>query len=537
MKLTSTRTRLLSTLTVTGSLVALALVLTLAAREIILKESTTAAYNKVESLARYISGEALEFETTMQTVADAMTIMRSHPAMEKKTLESTIGYYPYLLGIRFEEAMGPEDMAPYWSEPYSPAPGADRILTYSCPMFDEKNEVRGKMLCDVSMEWISALTSKLNVYKSSYLVVESAQGHFLSNDAYVLRYGDNIYDFVATSTDPRFVKSLDYFKNRESGTILYTYLKPGHKILKTRSLLIFEPMDNGWTLATTCDYAELFSRSRSIMFIVVVTALILILLLFILMIVSLRHSEEKNERFESELSIARNIQMEMVPSTFPRREEFDVYGLIRPSRDVGGDFFDYTVRGRKLYITVGDVSGKGVPAAMVMSFIQSAGRLLFGMKLSSAEFLGKLNERVSEGNDSGMFATYFIAKIDLDTHEMIYCNAGHNPIIIAAPGCEPRFLKANTNMALGVIPDFWYDGESLSLEKGTKLLLYTDGVNEAEAAGGRQFGNERLLGSAARAFCLDGSQAACESILADVQEFTAGNLQNDDITLMAVELK
>ena len=149
----------------------------------------------------------------------------------------------------------------------------------------------------------------------------------------------------------------------------------------------------------------------------------------------------------------------------------------------------------------------------------------------------RINNSIAKNNDANMFVTLFFGCIDLDTKKMEFCNAGHNPIIVIPPDGNPYYLKANPNMAVGVWGGFDYKGENLDLRTGTKLLLYTDGVTEAEKADKEQFGEERLLQLASRTDFRDlSSEEMVSAVLDAVKVFAADNEQNDDITIFAITI-
>lgn len=243
------------------------------------------------------------------------------------------------------------------------------------------------------------------------------------------------------------------------------------------------------------------------------------------------------ERMESELNIGRSIQQSMLPMNFPHRENLDLFARVIPAREVGGDLYDFGSKGDDdLLFIVGDVSGKGVPAAMFMSEIATAFRFTSSMGLSMKDKIKRINDGISEFNVSELFVTLFAGKLDLKTGEMIYCNCGHNPGVIVTPDGKASFIQQVPNMAIGVWPGFEYKEERIMLEKGTRMIFYTDGVTEAEAADKSQYGEQRLLEWASHIPADADSQAVNDSLLASVREFTDGNEQNDDITIMTIKI-
>ena len=236
----------------------------------------------------------------------------------------------------------------------------------------------------------------------------------------------------------------------------------------------------------------------------------------------LEETTTAKERMESELRIARDIQMSMVPSVFPEIDGLDMYASMTPAREVGGDLYNFLRKGNKLYFCIGDVSGKGVPASLFMT-------------LATHGFLSlaSTDAELSINNDMGMFVTMFICMYDLKQGRLEYCNAGHNPPIIGNPEGQYTFLDVKeTNAPIGLWPELEYVGEEMDLPGDSMMLLYTDGLNEAENRQQEQYGDDRiveLLTSLPASSCRD----IVEALKADTDRFRDGAEPNDDLTLLA----
>ena len=203
-----------------------------------------------------------------------------------------------------------------------------------------------------------------------------------------------------------------------------------------------------------------------------------------------------NTRIEGELQIARNIQRGMLPGVFPpfpERDDVDLYASMTPAKEVGGDLYDFFIENGSLYYCIGDVSGKGVPASLIMAVTRNLFRVMGQQGLPPDEIAGRLNEILCEGNEQMMFVTMFIGRVNLETGYMDFCNCGHNPPVVISPDGKASFLESLPNTPLGVQPGFWYEEEIIKDVRGTTLFLYTDGLNEAENKDYEQFGNDRLL--------------------------------------------
>ena len=246
----------------------------------------------------------------------------------------------------------------------------------------------------------------------------------------------------------------------------------------------------------------------------------------------LEETTAAKERIESELRIARNIQMSMVPGEFPERDGLDMYAEMTPAKEVGGDLYGYILQGDQLYFCVGDVSGKGVPASLFMAQSARLFRTLATEGMMPADIAFRMNNELSEGNDSFMFVTMFIGLLHLDTGRLDYCNCGHN-----APFVDGQFLEMqHVNQIIGIEENATFLGETIDDFRGKQLLIYTDGLNEAENLQQELLGNDRLLQVMSTAGSLDSHQVIAK-LKKVVEEHRAGADPNDDLTLMCLKLK
>ena len=241
------------------------------------------------------------------------------------------------------------------------------------------------------------------------------------------------------------------------------------------------------------------------------------------------------ERIESELRIARDIQMSMVPSIFPEREGLDMFAQMTPAKEVGGDMYGYVLLGDKLYFAVGDVSGKGVPASLFMAQATRLFRTLAAQGMMPAEICTRMNNALNEDNEQGMFVTMFLGLLDLQTGHLSFCNAGHNPPIVGGGDNQGDFLEMQPNAPIGLFPDLEYEGEEIESVKGRALFIYTDGLNEAENPQQEQFGDERLL-SILRNTHFDSAKQVIESLKEEIENHRKGAEPNDDLTMMCLRV-
>ena len=226
----------------------------------------------------------------------------------------------------------------------------------------------------------------------------------------------------------------------------------------------------------------------------------------------LEETTTAKERIESELRIARDIQMSMVPQAFPERSDLDLYGLMTPAKEVGGDLYSFEIIDNQLYFCLGDVSGKGVPASLFIP----------------CDIANRLNNELSENNDNGMFVTMFIGEADLTTGHLYYCNAGHNP-----PLLDGEFIEVEPNAPIGLWPELEYVGEEIDNIRGKMLFIYTDGLNEAENQAQEQYGDDQLQ-QMMQQMKSDTAKQVIEAFSQSVESHRNGIAPNDDLTMLAI---
>jgi sigma-B regulation protein RsbU (phosphoserine phosphatase) len=246
----------------------------------------------------------------------------------------------------------------------------------------------------------------------------------------------------------------------------------------------------------------------------------------------LKTTKSDKERMASELNVARTIQMGMLNTDFPPQ----LHAMLKPAKEVGGDLYDFIQKGDVLHFAIGDVSGKGVPASLVMAITRSLLRFVATLDLPLNQSVARINNSVADGNSNTMFVTLFLARINLKTLRMNYCNAGHDAPIIIGPDGNPRLLPVKCNIAAGIQEQFPYQDEYIDLEPGTRIVLYTDGVTEAETDRFELFGEERLMEVAKQLKADMDEEAVVNHIYESVKAFTAGHPQNDDITIMSLKV-
>jgi len=242
------------------------------------------------------------------------------------------------------------------------------------------------------------------------------------------------------------------------------------------------------------------------------------------------------ERIESDLRIARDIQMSMVPSNFPERPDLDLYASMTPAKEVGGDLYGYHLLDDQLYFCLGDVSGKGVPASLFMAQATRLFRTLAAQKMMPAEIATRINDALSgEDNERGMFVTMFIGLVNLQTGHLDFCNAGHNPPVVVSDG-KAEFIEMVPNAPIGLWPELPYEGEEIADITGKPFFVYSDGLNEAENRQQEQFSDERLL-ELLQTRPYESARQTIEMLKAEVEAHRDGAEPNDDLTMLCLKVK
>ena len=251
----------------------------------------------------------------------------------------------------------------------------------------------------------------------------------------------------------------------------------------------------------------------------------------------LRDTTASKAAMEQELKIASDIQMRMLPKNyppFPERTDIDIYGEVVTAKEVGGDLFDFFIRDEKLFFSIGDVAGKGVPASLVMAVARSMFRSASMQHTSPKLIVESINRSVCQSNDSYMFVTLFMGVLDLATGKLLYANAGHEPPVLV--GSNTRFFPADNNIPLGLRPEWEYSEQEVMINQGTTIFLYTDGFTEAETLDKKQYGRDRMFKEAIRlaAKRLD-SRTFVKDIRQTERQFVNFIPQTDDISLLAIK--
>lgn len=387
----------------------------------------------------------------------------------------------------------------FWSNPYfDNAGGKTYMISYCCPIFDTANEAVGVICTDVSLDTLAGIVQGMSLYSHSYCTLIS---------------GD--------------------------GTLLIPQPESAQK--KGKKHVFTEEIDGkNMTMTIIIPDADMYRRLRlSSLFFALVALTGIFTVAFIAHrlvrnLLKLNEIQIKEQHIEDELAIASTIQQALLPSgkLNPSIHSIDIKGLQIPAKFVGGDLYDYYVRDNKLFFCVGDVSGKGVPAALLMTISHSLFRTVSAREDHPEQIMETLNSSISDNNPDIMFITMFLGVMDLSTGTIRYCNAGHNPPIVIRNG-QAEILSTEPSLLLGVEMNARYTANELTLLPGDTLFLYTDGLTEAENIRKELFGERRALETAAISGTLTASEQM-ERMQQAVHTFVDGAEQSDDLTMLVI---
>ena len=386
----------------------------------------------------------------------------------------------------------------HWSEPYyDESGGRTTVVTFTLPVRDPDGNIVAVCAGDVSLDWLEELIGNIRLYPNSFSTMVSRSGEVMISPAETLVTDDVV----------RFVEPID----------------------KT-----------GWKMSIVIPEREIYASVNRLGLIMTLLQLLGLVILGILLQrtarnqVRLEEVESKKEQIENELTIARGIQMAMLPKIFPpypERDDISMFGMLTPAKQVGGDLYDFFIRDEKLFFCIGDVSGKGVPASLVMAVTRSLFRTISAHENDPAVIVQNMNDSMSETNETNMFVTFLAGALDLTDGTLRYCNAGHNAPLIMSPH-KTRFMDVVSNIPLGIVEGMFYQEQETKLAAGEGIFLYTDGLTEAENVRKELFGEDRLLSLAAETAALTVEEQVGR-ISQAVKDHMGTEPQSDDLTMLS----
>lgn len=476
----------------------------------------------------------------------------------------------------------------YWSEPYFDEGGGGIMMsTYSRPLIDAHGRFCGIFTADISLEWLTNLMNSIHPYEHSYNLMIGRGGSYIAHYQRDRILTETIFTATVGVADT----TVRYLGEQMIG---------GHRGMvtlqnqDTLSYVFYTPIESsGWSVAVVCPHNDVFAgveRIEHIVFGIILTGLVLLLLFCVRIIrgitrplkdftkaaveiaggnfngklpdirsrdemwqlrqsfdfmqhslvnyiAELQTTTSHKERIESELRIASEIQMGMIPKIFPpfpERDDIDLYAVLQSAKEVGGDLYDFFIDNDRLYLTIGDVSGKGVPASLLMAVTRSLFRSIAVHLNEPSRIVDSINNSISETNESNMFVTLFVGVLDMRTGKLTYCNAGHNPLLMIGPDRTVSLLDVIPNLPVGIIPGFAYRSQQVTIVSGTTLLLYTDGLTEAENANKELYSDLRLFDEVVKHADLS-PQDLTLHVLHSVHQYAGKADQSDDLTILTIK--
>ena len=420
----------------------------------------------------------------------------------------------------------------YWSEPYVDVGGGDMLMTtYSIPIYDDAGKAAAVLTGDISLDWLTDLVSNLRAYPHSRSIILSRSGRFMVSPREELVMVQTVDDVVGQIRDSLSFRALNRaMLEGKSGKMTVRISDEKHHVY-------YAPVERtGWSMCIIIPEDDIYSGLRKNDLLTQLFQLLGLIMLIIILRASVNSQIKNNEliqrkeRMEGELHVASRIQMSMVPDphkSFMERHDLDMAGSIFPAKEVGGDLYDFFIRNDTLYFGIGDVSGKGIPASLLMAVTRTAFRTVSAREDSPALIISAINDSMVEMNEDDMFVTFFCGVLNLDTGHLCYCNAGHNP---------PRALTDHIfelpilpNLPLGIVPGFPYVEQEMDLHYDDAIFLYTDGLTEAENS------RHELFGTARMEEALHDRRSASEhlkNMQQQVAKFVGNAPQSDDLTML-----
>jgi sigma-B regulation protein RsbU (phosphoserine phosphatase) len=481
-----------------------------------------------------------------------------------------------------------------WTEPYFDEGGGHELMaTYSVPFYRTKNGLKvvaGVITADISLTWMQKLLAEISNQESGYVFMLSRYGTYIAHPDSNLIMNETIFTTAKTMNKPRL---------REIGRRMVTGQSDVEEVdnlpLTGDSFLYFTALpEQQWSIGVVFPKADMLADvarlNREVATLGAIGFVALALLIIYLAnkithplrnltasanemasgnldaelpevrsndevgelatsfqtmkeslksyISNLTETTAAKERIESELRIAHDIQMSILPKlfpAFPERNEFDIHASIEPAKEVGGDLYDFFFLDDEHFcFLVGDVSGKGVPAAFFMAVTKTLLKVVAERGLDPGEVMAKVNNDLAEDNDACMFVTLFLAVINIETGDVRYANAGHNPPLLLPKNKDSEWIPPLNELVAGIMEDTEYTTKSMTMEPGDTLFIYTDGVTEAMDSDKNLYSEERLV-EVMNECSGQSAKSIVHTIDKSLKAFTGGAEQSDDITMLAMQ--
>ena len=429
----------------------------------------------------------------------------------------------------------------HWTSPYNDPVGEQgHVITCSVPLRNKSGEIVATAFADLKTQWMGESINVRRAHPAAFTMVMTESGELVADPPDSLASQALIDQLIRMCNDTTVEKDVVHTsKDKKHSVMSMAFYDPwkdadGHMYYRSRREAPH------WIMAAVCYDKEAFGELRKMrLFSGLLRVVGLLILALIIRLLAnngrkFASTQMAQERIEGELKVAREIQHELLPKPTDAslKRPYTIACSLTPAREVGGDLYDYFVRDEKLFFCIGDVSGKGVPAAMLMAVVHTLFRSAASHESQPVRIIQTINETSCQNNESNMFVTMFIGVLDLPTGRLRYCNAGHDkPIWVK--GREPKVeeLSCEANIPIGLFDDFRFVGQETELENNAILFLYIDGLTEAMNPARKQFGLERVLKTIKGQ---NSPEALLEAMTGAVKTFVEGAEQSDDLTMLAI---
>ncbi|MHB8110721.1 MAG: SpoIIE family protein phosphatase [Syntrophorhabdaceae bacterium] len=484
--------------------------------------------------------------------------------------------------------------SPQWTEPYFGEGGGILMSSYAVPFYkvmDGTRKLAGIVVVDISLEHLRDIVSSIKILNSGYGFLISRNGTFVTHPIKEYIMNETIFSVAEERKDLTLRESGRKMLRGETG---YSLNPVKSAVSGKPCIMTYVPIkSNGWSLGVLFPYDELMADITNLNHVVLALGTIGLALLALAVVFIARSitkpltemadiagrigtgdlealvpriktrdevgklalaldcmkgslkeyiqeittTTASRQKMESELKIARNIQMGILPKTFPpfpERNDFDIYALTIPAKEVGGDFYDFfLIDQNHVCFVIGDASGKGIPAALFMAFTKTLIKAKATSSLDTGKIMEEVNDELSQGNPADMFITVFCAILDTSTGEVTYTNGGHNPPVILRRGGSVSYLDSPGELVVGIMDGSRYSTRHFFLYPGDSIFLYTDGVTEAMNDSDEIFSTERLADVLGQ--CTGRKVSEIITCVNDaVDAFCDKTPQYDDITMVAL---
>ena len=509
--------------------------------------------------------------------------------------------HDYLSADWYKQAKSLEDGEGFWTEPYlDEVGGKDKLCSFFMPIYDSRKRLAGVWGSDMSLSWLMEQLKEIDAgsYSSGLLDYDFGEGlkfhtFIISQKGTYISHPDKeriLRDNVLAHVNQDDQDVIEAMMQGKRGDARIT-------IDGERSIVFYAPLEyTNWSMAIVIPEKVMLIPPlimTGIMMLIIIVGLVVVWLFcrsnirqitsplgilaqsanevakgnFEAPLPTIVHKDEickLRESFASmqqslmtyvqdltektaqeaaldrELQLARKLQVSMIPNKYPpypERTDIDIYGTQKPAKVIGGDLFDFFIRDEQLFFCIGDVSGKGIPAALVMAVVHDSFRIISKHTGDPKGIVEAMNNYLSAENRSSMFCTFFLGVLDLKTHLLRYCNAGHElPILITD---EVKMVPVEHNLALGLMEGLTYKSEELQLKPGDVIVVCTDGIKEATNQEEDCFEKERMKASLRKVVAMEQAAAAdyVHHLVDDVTAFVGDAPQADDLTMLAIKIR